>query len=136
MVNIPFKQDIDTLFNDIDLSFSRNRRTNDVVSFKGADAIINSLKNLINLNFYEKKFHPSIGSNVRKLLFDNITPIVSNHLKNAIAEVIVNYEPRINLIDVVVVPDPTNNRYTTTIYFSLKDRGGTMEVSMFLHRIR
>lgn len=123
-------------YNDIDLSFTKNRRTGDVRSVLGVDAVVNSIKNLINLNFYEKPFRPSIGSNVHRLLFENINHLTSTFILNAIAEVIVNYEPRATLIEVIVDPDPENNRYNITIVVGINNVSTPVKIDTFLSRLR
>lgn len=123
-------------YHDIDLSFTKNRRSRDIASLNGTAAIVKSLENLINLNFYEKPFQPSIGSSVRKLLFDNIGQMTSIFLQNAIIEVIQNFEPRVRLTGVIVTPDPENNRYTVSIIFTIANFDQTVTVDLFLTRVR
>jgi phage baseplate assembly protein W len=123
-------------FLDIDLSFTKNRRSRDVNALSGIDVITNAVKNLVNTNFYEKPFRPAIGSNVRKLLFEPVNHLTSTFLQNAIAEVIINYEPRVTLLDVVVKPMPDNNRYDITVVFNVKNFSKTVEINSYLTRVR
>jgi phage baseplate assembly protein W len=123
-------------FEDIDFTFRKNRRTRDVASLYGIDAVINSIENLVNTNFYEKPFRPSIGSNVRKLLFENINDLTSTFLATAVREVIVNHEPRCLLRNVIVTPEAEINRYTVTIIFNVNNVSETVQVDLFLTRVR
>jgi phage baseplate assembly protein W len=102
----------------------------------GADAIKRSVRNLVLTNFYEKPFRPGIGSNAVKLLFDNITPLVANFLENAITEVIKNYEPRVEVLRVTVVPDYDNNGYTARLDFVILNRNEPLTTTIFLERVR
>ena len=123
-------------YSDLDLDFIAHPTTKDVVVKTGADAIKRSVRNLILTNFYEKPFRPGIGSSAVKLLFDNMTPLVSNFLENAIAEVIQNYEPRVQLVNVTVDPDYDNNGYTARLDFIVLNRNEPLTTTIFLERDR
>lgn len=134
MVTYTINRDPD--YHDLDLSFTKDRRTKDVVAIEGVAAIVKSIENLVNLNFYEKPFQPSIGSNVRKLLFENITQMTSIFIQNAIAEVIQNFEPRAKLLGVDVIPATEKNGYGVNIIFSMLNSEQTIQIDMFLNRVR
>lgn len=131
-----FQIAIEPNFLDIDLSFERNRRSGDIKTVNGIDSIVASVVNLINTNFYDKPFRPSIGSNVRKLLFENINALTSTFILQSVTQTIQNYEPRVTLLDVVVDPDPENNRYNIKIVFLINSNQKTVDVKMFLERVR
>lgn len=123
-------------YSDVDLDFIPNPHTKDVVIKYGADAIKRSVRNLILTNFYDRPFRSYIGSSAQKLLFDNASPIVENFLKNAIEEVIVNYEPRVRLISVDLNFDNDNNGYNVTLNYIILNRGEPVITTIFLERIR
>jgi len=123
-------------YSDLDLDFIAHPMTKDVVVKTGADAIKRSVRNLILSNFYEKPFRPGVGSNAVKLLFDNMSPLVSNFLKDAIKEVIQNYEPRVELLKVTVIPDFDNNGYTARLDFIVLNRNEPLTTTIFLERVR
>ena len=68
------------VYKDLDLNFIPHPVKKDVNKKVGVNAIMQSLTNLILLNHYEKPFHPEIGSNVRKMLFEPIDPVVAQIL--------------------------------------------------------
>lgn len=128
-------------YKDLDLDFFPHPTTGDVVKKVGFDSIKRSIRNLILTNFYDRKFRSYIGSNSQKILFDNINPLTATFLKNAIIEVIQNFEPRAKLYDdpdrgVIVRMDPENNGYNVRIAFIEINRGEPVEIDMFLERIR
>lgn len=123
-------------YSDLDLDFLPNPTTGDVVRKTGYDAIKRSVRNLILTNFYEKPFRPGIGSNAVKLLFDNMSPLTSTFLRDAVFEVIRNYEPRVEVLDVKVGMDFDNNGYNLAIDFVVINRNQPLTVSIFLERIR
>ena len=123
-------------YSDLDLDFIPHPTTKDVVIKTGADAIKRSVRNLILTIFYEKPFRPGIGSSAVKLLFDNMSPLVSNFLENAIKEVVQNYEPRVQLINVKVNMDYDNNGYNARIEFVVLNRNEPATITIFLERVR
>ena len=133
MVNLVARQPD---FSDLDLDFIPHPTTKDVVKKTGIDALKRSVRNLILTNFYDRPFRSYIGSNAQKLLFDNASPIVANFLKDAINEVLTNYEPRIAVRGIQVNFDPDNNGYNTVIAFSIVNNNLPVVINLFLERIR
>jgi len=123
-------------FRDIDLDFNRNAVTNDVAVVEDVVAVKRSVKNLIQTNFYERPFHPELGCGIRELLFENFTPMTKIFLQRKIEEVLINYEPRINLQNVAVDDDQDNNRLVVDIYFYVVGVPGPQVVQTFLQRVR
>jgi len=123
-------------FRDIDLDFNRNAVTNDVNVVEDFIAIKRAVKNLVQTNFYERPFQPELGCGVRELLFENFTPMTGIFLKRKIEEVLINYEPRIDLQNVRVDDDPDNNRLIVDIYFYVVGVPGPQVVTTFLQRLR
>lgn len=128
-------------YSDLDLDFLAHPTTGDVVRKTGLDAIKRSVRNLVLTNFYDRKFRSSIGSNATKILFDNINPFTATFLKDAIIEVISNFEPRIKLADnendgVIISVDPDNNGYNVQLTFTIINTGAPVVISLFLERLR
>jgi phage baseplate assembly protein W len=123
-------------YSDLDLDFIPHPTTGDVVKKTGVDAIKRAVRNLVLTNFYDRPFRSYIGSNVQKILFDNINPMTAGFLKNAIWEVIRNFEPRVELTNVTVNVAPDNNGYNVILSFIIVNRGEPYTFSLFLERIR
>ena len=123
-------------FRDIDLDFDRNTITNDVNVVEDVIAIKRSVRNLVQTNFYERPFQPELGCGIRELLFEPFTPMTKIFLQRKIEEVLINYEPRINLQNVAVDDDQDNNRLVVDIYFYVVGVPGPQTVSTFLQRVR
>jgi len=105
------------LYSDIDLFFGPKVGSKDVSKITNFTAVKRSVRNLILTNPYEKPFHPEIGSGVRDILFEPMTPITAYVLTMKIEEVIENFEPRARLIGVRALPNLDNNAYEVTIEF-------------------
>ena len=123
-------------FSDLDLDFIAHPTTGDVMKKTGVDAIKRSVRNLILTNFYDRPFQPWIGSNAQRLLFENANPLTANFLKDAIKEVLANFEPRVRVDEVIVRFDNDNNGYSTTIHFTILNSGEPITSTLFLERIR
>ena len=123
-------------FADLDISFQKHPTKKDVALKYGSSAIVQSLRNLVQLNFYEKPFQPYIGSNARKLLFENISPIVANSLKTTILEVIKNYEPRVTVDTCTVTALYDENAYSVDIIFFINNQTTPTTLTFILERIR
>tara|TARA_Y100001938_G_C7868633_1_gene319180 strand:- start:6 stop:434 length:429 start_codon:yes stop_codon:yes gene_type:complete len=124
------------IYKDLDLDFGRNAVTNDVNKLTDVEAVKRSVRNLINTNHYERPFHPEIGSSVRALLFEPITPLTSLNLQRKVEEVLNNFEPRIRLVQILSKPDIDLNRYNLKISFYVIGTPLPVTVETFLERLR
>ena len=123
-------------FSDIDLSFTRNLVTSDVVQIEDVIAVKRSVKNLVQTNFYERPFQPELGCGIRELLFEPYSPLTAVFLKRKISEVITNHEPRVRLEDISLDDDPDRNRLKVDLYFYVVGVNEPQTVSTFLQRLR
>ena len=98
-------------YSDLNLNFNKNPATKDVAKLKDVEAVKRAVRNLILTNRFERPFHPEIGSDIRSLLFENMTPVVEVLLKDRIKETIDVYEPRADVTDIIVSGDSDRNEY-------------------------
>lgn len=123
-------------FRDLDLNFQIHPVRKDINVFKNEYAIINAVKNLVLTNFYERPFRPEIGSNVRRLLFENVDRIVAASLEKAIEETIINFEPRVEVSKVIATPSPDENKYSVYLEFFVTNSPNPITINFFLERVR
>ena len=124
------------VYKDLDLFFTK-MNTNDVSMVKDIQAVKRSVRNLVLLNHYEKPFHPEIGSGIREMLFENMSPIVAQVLVKKIQEIIKAYEPRAILESVIALPQFNRNAYKLTIQFTVINIPTDLqEIEVFLERLR
>jgi len=130
--------DIETsrVFKDLDLNFTAHPIRKDVSVFKNEYAIINSIKNLVLTNHYERPFRPEIGSNIRRLLFEQVDSISAAQIEREIAETINNFEPRAQISKVTATPSPDENGYKMTLEFFIINSTNPVTINFFLERIR
>jgi len=123
-------------FKDLDLNFGIHPIRKDINTHKNEYAIVNSVKNLILTNHYERPFRPQIGSNIRRLLFEPIDSIISAQIEREVVETIQNFEPRVEVSTVVASPVPDENGYKITLEFFVINNANPITINFFLERIR
>ena len=127
---------ISRTFKDLDLDFGLNSVTKDVNKLTDAEAIKRSVRNLINLNNYEKPFMPEIGSGIRGLLFEPMTELTSHFMQVKIAEILNQFEPRISVSNIIINNQEDRNAYSVSIHFLIKGTQEPVVVDTFLERLR
>jgi len=124
-------------YSDLDLFFGKTKASKDVGRVFDIQAVKRSVRNLVLTNHYEKPFHPEIGSGVRDVLFENMTPTTAHILTRKIEMVIENYEPRARLISVSAFPNLDRNEYECTIKFYVVNTPTELvDLTVFLERLR
>ena len=124
------------IYKDLNLGFQQNSATKDIQKITDVEAVKRSVRNLINTNHYEKPFHPEIGSNLRAMLFENITPQMNHIISKNIELLIKNYEPRCRLVQVNSQPMFDRNGYACQISFYVVNHPEPVIVESFLERLR
>jgi phage baseplate assembly protein W len=104
-------------FKDLSMTFQVNPINYDLIALKNESAIARSIRNLVLTYPGERFFNENLGSKVSRSLFENIDEISSSIIKDEIENTIRNYEPRVDLIDVIVDPDYDNNNFNVTINY-------------------
>ena len=123
-------------YSDLNLNFTRNPATGDVARLTDIEAVKRSVRNLILTNQFERPFHPEIGSSVRALLFENVTPLNAILLEDRIREVIINFEERALITSVRVIDDADRNGYRVIINFQVLNSVENVSITEFLQRLR
>ena len=124
------------IYKDLDLNFGRNTVTNDVINLTDVEAVKRSVRNLIQTSHFERPFHPEIGSDVRSMLFEPMTPLTALNLQRKVNEVLDNFEPRIKLVQILARPDLDRNSYHLTIMFYVIGTTEPVTIETFLERLR
>ena len=124
------------IFSDLNLDFVQNPATKDIQKIEDVDAVKRSVRNLINTNYYERPFRPSLGSNLRAMLFELYSPQMNHAISKEIDLLIKNYEPRARLVNVKTNSDPERNGYEVSISFYVVNFPEQVQVQAFLERLR
>ena len=107
------------VFKDINLSFKRHPVTNDLITIKNEDAIKKSVKNIIFTILGEKPYVPLFGTSVNNSLFELSNPLDHIRISDEISSTLLNYEPRIDNIEVTVQVAPDRNEMNCTVQYDI-----------------
>jgi len=106
-------------FKDISMSFKVNPLNNDLIALKNETAIARSVRNIVMTIPGERFFQPNFGSEINRVLFDNIDDLSASMIEDQIKQSIENYESRVKLRSVRVRPNFDNNSFYTTITYDI-----------------
>ena len=106
-------------FKDISMSFQTNPLNDDLIALKNSSAIARSIRNIVFTQPGEKFFNPNFGSRVSESLFDNIDNTSADVIRDQIRSSIRNFEPRVNLLRVVVAPNFDENEMNVKITYEI-----------------
>ena len=124
------------LFADITLDFIAHPTTKDIRPITDIQAIRQAVKILVLSNFYDRPFHPELGANVTRYLFENANQFTGMGIRDEVLRIIKRHEPRVSDPKVEVELDAEYNRLLVTIIFTIRNTNTNSEVSFYLDRIR
>lgn len=123
-------------YSDIDLDFKAHPVTGDVVVLTNETAVKRAVRNLVLTSFYERPFHPEIGSNMARLLFEPMTNATALEIRASVLAVIANYEPRVTVSGIDVRMQPDSNEYYISITFTILGYVDPTTINLFVERVR
>jgi len=123
-------------YKDLDLNFIAHPVTGDIVKKTGSDAVVQSVKNLVLTEFYDKPFHPEIGCQVHGILFENMSSITAGSIRDSIWRVITNFEPRAEVVTLTVNADFVNKGYIVVLKIKVLGTIDPVTVAFFLQKTR
>ena len=112
-------QRVSKSFKDISMSFKFNPLSGDLIALKNENAIARAVRNIVLTTPGEKLFDPDFGSSVSEILFENVDDITAVAIRDEIKSSLQNYEPRVEIIDVVVDPNFDENQFDVIITYRI-----------------
>ena len=113
------QQRVKRKFKDISMSFEKNPLNDDLISLSNTSAIARSIRNIVFTSPGEKFFNPDFGSRISESLFENVDDVSALAIEDEIKSSIINFEPRVNLLNTNVVPNPDDNEMNVTIEYEI-----------------
>ena len=113
------QQRVSQSFKDINMSFETNPLNEDLIALKNSSAIARSIRNIVFTQPGEKFFNPEFGSRVSESLFEIVDEVSSIGIRDEIRSSLINYEPRVKLLDVVVIPNVDDNEMNVTVKYKI-----------------
>jgi len=104
-------------FRDLSASFQTNPLSNDLIALKNESAIARSVRNLVLTIQGERPFQPVLGTGVSRLLFENMDKLTASAIRSEIRTTIENYEPRVEINEILVEPDFEGNAMHVTLQY-------------------
>ena len=124
-------------YTDLDLFFGKKSSDSDIQKVTDIQAVKRSIRNLVQLNQYEKPFRPEIAGGIREMLFEPMSPLVAVIIARKIEDVIINFEPRARLVGVRAFPDLDRNAYEIFVeFFIINAPTELVDLSIMLERLR
>ena len=110
---------ISRTFKDISLSFAPHPVTKDLPILKNENAIVRSVRNLVETIPTERFFNSSLGSDVQDSLFGFVDYGTASQIEDQIITTVTNFEPRVENINVEVEPQMDNNSFGVIVQFDI-----------------
>ena len=104
-------------FKDLSASFQTSPLSNDLIALKNESAISRSVRNLVLTIQGERPFQPVLGTGVSRLLFENMDKLTASAIRSEIRTTIENYEPRVEISEILVEPDFEGNAMHVTLQY-------------------
>lgn len=123
---------------DIDLAFGARPTTGDVFKKREAEAVKQSVRNLLTTGKFEKPFQPNYGAGLYEFLFELDTVYDGEAIVNNVKEAIRVYEPRVDHKTLEVIPRilTDHNSLQIDVIFRVINSGETVELTTTLNRLR
>ena len=123
-------------FSDFLNSFAYSPVNNNLAKITNDQSVKQSMKNLIFTVLGERLFQPNVGSNLNKLLFENITKAILNSIEFNIKNTIKYNEPRVEIIEVIAKETYNPNEVQVDIVFSMINNAEPISINFILKRVR
>ena len=124
------------IYSDFFSNFDLQTVKKDLLTYKNEDSVKRSIRNILLTDKGERFFNPTFGSNIRALLFENVSSVTESLLREYIETSISNFEPRAKLIEVIVSGMPDENAYDVSVIFSTINTTEPITLNLILNRVR
>jgi len=102
-------------------------RTGGIALVQGAADVEEAVRVVLGTRLGERVMRSGFGSEVPALLFEPVTPSTAGRLADAIRTALGNWEPRIDVLEVLVEPDPaTPSRLVASLTYRLRENNAVL----------
>ena len=130
------KQKKINIYTDFKKDLSVSPLSEDLALFKDEDSVKEAIKNLVLTDRGERLMQPNLGGNIRAMLFENMTPASLKLIEEQVKSVIEIYEPRAEVLDVIVNGSLDDNTVKVTVKFFIINQEQPVKLDVFLERTR
>lgn len=123
-------------YSDIDQSMTIHPITKEVGTKVDVQSVKQALINLLLTPPFKRGFNTEIGIGLDRYLFENITPITVHEIKTDIKQLIQNHEPRVEIHNILIDPQPDYNYIGISIIFNVLYSDVVESVDLKLKKVR
>lgn len=106
-------------FKDVSVDFTTTLNNRDIATNLDFQAIQGGIDNMFLFLKGERVLLPEFGNNLYRYLYEPCTAITGERLGNEILAMFKKWEPRVNVIKIIVTPYPDENTYTAEVTYSV-----------------
>ena len=121
-------------YSDIDITLKKTT-SGDIKQDINADAVKNSINNILSTLQGSRRMLPTFALNVYQLLFEPMDDITAYELGDGVLEAIQIWDERINVENVNVRPNYDLQVYNITLSFSIRGMRETETVDFILRKV-
>ena len=125
-----------SLYSDFKKNLEVNLLTDDLAVLRDEDAVKIAMRNLILTDRGERLMQPNLGGGIKELLFENLTPATLELIKDRVKSALEIYEPRADIIDVIVAGSLDEHEVYVTVRFYISNREQPVTLDVILERTR
>lgn len=107
------------VYRDIDANLELDSVKRDIASHYNESAINNSLSNLVRIKQGERQYNMQYGIDIEQFLYEPINSATARSIGDRIKTAIKQWEPRIALKNVKIIPNIQQNEYMITVSYSI-----------------
>jgi phage baseplate assembly protein W len=124
------------IYSDLDITFLRQPSTGDVAMRYDEQSVIRSIRSLLSTNAGERLFQPNLGSTINSLLFEPVSPLTASQIEDEVTRIILNYEPRATINEVLVISKPDSNSFQLYLSVFIGNQTSPTNINLILKRSR
>ncbi len=126
----------DPVFTDFYNNFTVHPQNKRLALYTDEQSVRRSLRNILSTNRRERLFNPEFGGGLRRFLFEDISVMTADLIKDTIKDSITKYEPRARVIDVLVVSNEFAHSYDVSVYYEIINNADPQTLQLTLYRVR
>lgn len=126
----------DPVFTDFYNNFNVHPQNKRLALHTDEQSVRRSMRNILSTNTKERLFNPEFGGGLRRFLFEDISVMTADLIKDAIKDSIRRHEPRARVVDVLVVSNEFAHSYDVSVYYEIINNANPQTLQLTLYRVR
>ena len=123
-------------YSDLDFNFRPHPITGDISAKIDDEAVKNSIRNLLTTMTGERPFNSGLGSALKRIMFEPITPVLVGVIQREVLNAVLSYEPRVSIEDIVVNYFADRNTIEIVVIFKINGSAKVSQTNIVLERTR